>query len=126
MKAGSRLNPVIGEYWFQARRYLLLRGEQAITTADVQRTAEWLRYTDFRRHIEPLEKQRNRILSMWVERQPMPVMHVTLEGGEMTTQLVPLPDWLTEAVKQWDELIAIEARRFGYGEETVDTGGQKG
>lgn len=72
---------------------------------DVQHLEDSIRYREFRRQIEPYERQRNHYVSKWLSLQAMP------------KSLDDMPEDLKKAVALWNEMIAIEAKKFGY---TVD------
>jgi len=75
---------------------------------ELERLAESFRYDDFRRAIEPLERQRNKVLSDWLALQ--------------TATLPVPPPWLTQITKEWNEHIAFIGRsEFGY----TDSGERK-
>lgn len=116
--SASRLNPATGEYWWRARRYFHERyQDRNPSTADIQDVAEWLRYIDFRRAIEPIEQQRRHLVTRYYALQAMPTVIVREDGTLPEVRLKPLPPEFQEIVNYWDELIAVEARRFGYGED---------
>jgi len=91
------------KYYHAARRYLYERDPVGYATADMrefERLAEVLRYEDYRQHIQPYLRQKELLLSRFYSLQTMPA--------------APLPAWLQEALAEWDGMIAIEARKFGY------------
>lgn len=95
-------SPIRITYFHQARRYLRERDPIAYHTAsvkEIEHLANCLLYEDFRRHIQPYQQQKERLLSDFYSWQAMP--------GQ------PLPEWLREAIAEWDSMIAIEARKFG-------------
>lgn len=94
------------KYHAQAKRYLKDRMRFNTATADeIERLAESFRYDDFRRAIEPLERQRNRAVSEWLFLQ--------------TTPNPEMPDWLKRIVADCNEHIAFVGRsEFGYQADT--------
>lgn len=89
------------KYHAQAKRYLLDHGRYETASQDeFERLAESFRYHDFRRAIEPVERQRNKAVSDWLSLQAMPAEQ---------------PDWLKKIVADWNEHIAFIGRsEFGY------------
>lgn len=69
---------------------------------EIAKLAEYLRLMDFRRHIQPYMHQKEKIVGTFFMLQANPI-----RPG-------PMPTELQKALDQWDELIAIEARKFGY------------
>lgn len=86
-------------YYAKAKQYLYDR-HRLDTAGDDELTsvADYLRHWDFMAAVEPYVRQKNRIVSGFYSLQPN----------------VQLPKILEEALAAWDELIAIEARKFGY------------
>lgn len=70
------------------------------TEAELSKVAEYLRHNDFLLHIQPYVEKKRKLLTDFYARQVQPN--------------VPLPAWLQEALAIWDEMIGIEARKFGY------------
>jgi type VI protein secretion system component VasF len=70
------------------------------TDAELAQVAEYLRNQDFQRHIQPYMEQKRKLLGDFHSLQAKPVEE--------------LPQWLKDALAGWDEMIAIEARKFGY------------
>jgi len=97
-----RKQEFIIRYYAKARRYLDDRGRLLHATEDqIISTAEWLRYHEFRRAIEPLERYRNKAITDWL----------SIQANVHAEQ----PDWLKEIVSGWNEHIAFVARsEFGY------------
>jgi hypothetical protein len=89
-------------YYAKARRYLDEKGRLFHATEDqITSVAEWLRYHEFRRTIEPLERYRNKAMSEWL----------SLQANVHAEQ----PDWLKKIVADWNEHIAFIGRsEFGY------------
>lgn len=90
------------KYYAKARRYLDDHGRLLHATDEqITSVAEWLRYHEFRRAIEPLERQRNKPVMDWLSLQ--------------TDVHAEQPDWLKKIVADWNEHIAFVARsEFGY------------
>lgn len=65
---------------------------------DVQHLEDSIRYREFRRRIESYERQRNHCVSKWLQ----------------AMSLDDMPEDLKKAVALWNEMIAIEAKKFGY------------
>lgn len=97
----------------QAQRYLQERDRlDDATENEIMNLAESLRYSEFRRAIEPIERQRSAImLRFWMlEVQPF---------GKV-------PDQIKEAVAMWNEQIWSVAREFGYDPSQFDGGVEHG
>ena len=104
----QQLDPLRIDYFHAARRYLKERDPVGYETAgmrEIERLADVLRYEDFRRHIQPYLDQKARLLNDFYNRQ--------------INMSQPQPLWLQEALADWDSMIAIEARRFGYEPSSV-------
>lgn len=71
---------------------------------EVRHLMESIRYREFRRAIEPLERDRNKPIFQWLSLQVRP--------NE------PQPEWLVENTKLWDEMIAGVARKYGYANDS--------
>lgn len=88
-------------YYAQAKQYLYDRDRLECATEDqLGKLAEYLRYQDFRRHIEPYLKSKARIV-----------------GDFFALQVSPnakMPEELEKALAQLDEMINAEALKFGY------------
>lgn len=92
------------EFYHHARRYLKERDPVAYATASVRQiehVANALRHEAFREAVQPYQAQKERLLIEFYSRQVRPE--------------APMPDWLREAVAEWDAMIAGVAREFGYG-----------
>lgn len=99
------------KYYHAAKRYLYERGPVGYVSAgmrELERLAEVLRYEDYRRHIQPYLKQKECLLNNFYDLQIRPS--------------APMPEWLQEALSEWDDMIAIEARKFGYEPSVNGTG----
>ena len=72
--------------------------------SDCERLAEAIRYRHFRRAIEPYERMRNKPVLDYLSLQTRPGM----------TDPATYPAWLKEHIALFDELIASEARKYGY------------
>ncbi len=93
-------------YYARAKQYLYDRDRLDEATEDeLSKLAEYLRHQDFILATRPYVAQKERIISRFFELQVNPT----------TAQL---PKELEDALAQWDELIAIEARKFGYTPDT--------
>lgn len=90
-----------GRYYAQARRYLKEHGDLELATQDeLEKLAEYLRWQDFFQHIQPYLSQKTRLLSNYFCTR---------------THLSPqIPADLEKALAEWDDMIDIEARKFGY------------
>ena len=89
-------------YHAKARQYLDDHGRlYGATDEQIASVAEWLRYHAFRHAIEPLERQRNKVLTDWLSLQ--------------TNVHAEQPEWLKKCVAEWNEIIASVGRKdFGY------------
>lgn len=85
-------------FWAQAKREAYEHGIS--DPRDIERLMESIRYREYRRAIEPYMRQRTHIMSEWLSRQ------VRMDA--------PMPESLKQCVVFWDEMIADEARKFGY------------
>lgn len=89
------------KYHAQAKRYLYERGRLDEATAEeLQSVADWCRYEEFRRNIEPYERARNHIMSQWISLQVNPQ--------------ADMPQTVKDCVAGWNDLIASKAREFGF------------
>lgn len=90
------------KYYAKAQRYLDDRDRLRDATDDqITSVAEWLRYHEFRRAVEPLDRYRNKAVSDWLAIQ--------------TDVHAEQPEWLKKIVTEWNEHIAFVARsEFGY------------
>ena len=89
-------------YHAKAQQFLYGRARLDEATQDeVDKVADYLRYQDFRLAIEPYLKMKERAIS--------PFLMLSVSPGK-----VELPRQVKEAIAQCDEMIAIEARKFGY------------
>ena len=89
-------------YIARARRYLFERDRLDCATEEaIQGLADHLRHMDFRNAIAPYLKAKERLIGDFFMLQTIP-------GAK-------LPAELERALAQWDEMIDIEARKFGFG-----------
>jgi hypothetical protein len=89
------------KYHAQARRYLYERDRlEEATENELTSLADSLRYEDFRRHVKPYERARNHIMSRWLSLQ--------------VNTMADMPKEVKDCIAQWNELIASEARKFGF------------
>jgi hypothetical protein len=94
------LQAVMPRYYAQARQYLYDRDRlQEATAAELDNLADYLRFQDFRRHIEPYLKQKERLIGDFFALQIAPVK---------------MPEELEKALALWDEMIHAKALEFGY------------
>ena len=92
---------VMPRYYAQAKQYLYDRDRLDCATADeLEKLAEYLRYQDFRRHIEPYFTQKQRLVGDFFALQISPNAKV--------------PEELQKVLAQWDEMINAKALEFGY------------
>jgi|SRR6185312_14726640 len=88
-------------YYAKAKQFLYDHDRLDCATEDeIAKTADYLRYQDFRRNIEPYLKEKERLIGRFFNLQVSPSAQ--------------MPEELKKALAQWDELIAIEARNFSY------------
>jgi len=93
------------KYYGQARRELQDRDRlEGATHAEIEQLAYALRFEDFRRAIEPYQRQKAAIVGSWLSLQTQPTAE--------------MPANLKEAVANWDEMIASVAKQFGYESNT--------
>lgn len=96
------------EFYHHARRYLRERDPLAYETANVkeiEHVADALRYEAFLEAIQPYLKQKERLLSDFYSLQTRPA--------------APMPDWLREALAEWDTMIKAVAKEFGFEPELL-------
>jgi hypothetical protein len=92
---------VMPRYYAQAKQYLYDRDELECATADqLEKLADYLRHQDFRRHIEPYLKQKQRLVGDFFALQATPN--------------AKMPAELEKVLAQWDEMINAKALEFGY------------
>jgi len=85
-------------FWSKAKREADERGVSDLR--DIERLMELIRFREYRRAIEPYLRKRTKLMSDWLSLQ------VRMDA--------PQPQWLTDAVALWDEMISTEAKKFGY------------
>lgn len=89
-------------YWAKAKQYLYDRDRLEIATEDqIASLADSLRYEDFRLATQPYVKQKERLITSFF-------------GTQLDPLTAQMPKDLEDALAQWDEMIAIEARNFGF------------
>ena len=81
---------------FLSKRWML----QDATDREIASIARGLRYEDFRATVRPFEQMKNRIASLFVR--------------TATTLSASYPPEVQKNLDLLDELIAIEARKFGF------------
>jgi len=92
---------VMPRFYARAKQHLFNRGRlDDAREPEIESLAQSLRYEEFRRQIEPFERQRNHAISQWLMLQ--------------TDAHAAYPPLLQETVDLWNEAIASEARKFGY------------
>lgn len=93
-------------YYAKAKQYLYDRGSLDTATEDLLvSTAEYLRHQDFLLATRPYVAQKERLVNSFFGMQLDP----------MTAQM---PEELEDALAQWDEMIAMVARKFGYSQDS--------
>lgn len=89
-------------YYAKAKQYLYDRDRLDTATEDeLINVAEYLRHQDFLLATRPYLRQKEYIVTRFFNLQANPAQ-------------AKLPPELEAALAQWDEMIAIEARNFGY------------